>query len=492
MGNDFLYHENSDHIRRKSMTWRFSLLLLAALYGCFPTYSAPTVIPVSELIPPATNGVIAGELLFTVVIDRFRDERSSRSILGQYDRGGKGGFFGTTTVVPDRDITEVFEDIVKKSLARRGILEGPSPFILKGSIKQVNVGAAPDSQVLRAETFLQLTLINSSAGARLWQKSFVGAATGVDPKTTLALSFQDLAGAVDRDDTVLALRRPFFAAGGKLPEGIALPAVTQAAEIQKSLKSDVDELPAKKARLNRDSYAIVIGIEHYRQQLPKANFAAHDAQTMTEYLTRVMGYPDENIVTLLNEHAAKSDLEKYFEKWLPNNVKPASTVFVYYSGHGAPNMASGDTYLVPYDGDPSFINETGYSLQRMYAALGKLSAKNVIVAIDSCFSGAGGRSVIAGGARPLVMNLKFAAVPKNILVLSASSNEQISMSYDENNHGLFTYFLLKGIKNHDVVQQDGSLDITALFEYVKPQVQTISRRKYNNEQTPQLIGAGAN
>jgi len=110
-------------------------------------------------------------------------------------------------------------------------------------------------------------------------------------------------------------------------------------------------------------------------------------------------------------------------------------VFIYYSGHGAPNTKTGDAYLVPYDGDPSFIAETGYSLKRMYDALGKLQAKKIIVALDSCFSGAGGRSVIAKGARPLVMNLQGnMALSKNITVLSASSGEQISSTYDEKGH----------------------------------------------------------
>ncbi len=181
---------------------------------------------------------------------------------------------------------------------------------------------------------------------------------------------------------------------------------------------------------------------------------------------------------------------KHIEKWLPNNVEKDGTVFVYYSGHVAPDSRTGGAYLVPYDGDPTFIEETGYSLKRMYDALGKLPAKEIIVALDSCFSGAGGRSVLARGARPLVMNLNTASPAKNMTVLAASSGEQISSTYDEKGHGLFTYFLLKGIKNEDVVRQDGSLDIPALFDYVKPQVQSIARKKYNNEQTPQLIGAG--
>ena len=132
-------------------------------------------------------------------------------------------------------------------------------------------------------------------------------------------------------------------------------------------------------------------------------------------------------------------------------------------------------------------------MKRMYDALGKLPAKEIVVALDSCFSGAGGRSVIAKGARPLVMNLQDNMVlPKNMTVLSASSGEQISSTYDEKGHGLFTYFLLKGIKNEDVVKPDGTIAISDLFSYLKPQVERIARKQYNNEQSPQLIEAKKN
>ena len=268
----------------------------------------------------------------------------------------------------------------------------------------------------------------------------------------------------------------------------AAPAPAAAPVIQPATTSDVDVVPAGQARKARNSYAVVIGIEQYRPKLPKADFATHDARIVTDYLTKVLGYPEENVILLLNERAARSDFEKYFEKWLRNNVEPGSTVFVYFSGHGAPNPKTSDAYLVPYDGDPSFIEETGYSLKRMYAALGKLPSKEVIVALDSCFSGAGGRSVLAKGARPLVMSLQSnVALPKNMTVLSASSDDQISSTYDEKGHGLFTYFMLKGMKYEDVVRKDGSLKIDDLYSYLKPQVERIARRQYNNEQTPQLI-----
>lgn len=256
-----------------------------------------------------------------------------------------------------------------------------------------------------------------------------------------------------------------------------------------AIKSDVDVLPQIQRQPQRkNAYAIVIGIEQYRQKLPRADFAAADAKTVREYLTKVMGYPEENVVMLVNDYASYVDLAKYFEKWLPNNVENGSAVFVYYSGHGAPNPRTGDAYLVPYDGDPSFIDQTGYSLKRMYKALGKLPAKEIIVALDSCFSGAGGRSVLAEGARPLVMNLQSSfTLSGNVKVMAASSGNQISSTYKDKGHGLFTYFLLKGIKNEDVLNPDGSVRLDDLFGYIKPQVERIARKKFNNEQTPQLM-----
>jgi ankyrin repeat protein len=260
------------------------------------------------------------------------------------------------------------------------------------------------------------------------------------------------------------------------------------ASVASATISDIEEIPSFKAKSNKNAYAIVIGIENYRQKLPRVDFAASDAKLVSDYLSKAMGYPEENIITLLNENASYVDLAKYLEQWLANNVEKGGTVFVYYSGHGAPNPKTGDAYLVPYDGDPVFIEKTGYSLKKMYEALGKLPAKEIIVALDSCFSGAGGRSVIAEGSRPLVMNLERSlTVSKNMTVMAAASGSQISSTYKEKGHGLFTYFLLKGIKNEDVIKQDGSIAIKDLFTYVKPQVERIARKQYNNEQTPQLI-----
>jgi uncharacterized caspase-like protein len=180
---------------------------------------------------------------------------------------------------------------------------------------------------------------------------------------------------------------------------------------------------------------------------------------------------------LTDDNATRADFEKYFERWLPNRVEKGDEVFVYFSGHGAPNPANGDAYLVPYDGDPTYIEQTGYSLKKLYRLLASLPAKRVTVAMDSCFSGAGGRSVIAKGARPLVI-VSQGNVPANLTVLSASAGDQISNTYQEKGHGLFTYFLLKGWK-------EKGPDLKRVFEYLKPEVSRVARRQYNADQVPQ-------
>lgn len=253
--------------------------------------------------------------------------------------------------------------------------------------------------------------------------------------------------------------------------------------------SDVDQVGARAVTASKNRHAIVIGVERYRQKLPKADFATHDAKIMGEYLVKVMGYPEENVVVLLDDRALRTDLEKYIEKWLPNRVEQGDSVFVYFSGHGTPNTKTGDAYLVPYDGDPAYIETTGYPLKRLYDNLAKLPTKESVVLLDSCFSGEGGRSVLAKGMRPMVLSIENPVLRGGkTVVLSAGSGEQVSGTYDAKGHGLLTYFVLKGLQGEADGNKDGAIDLSELFDYVKPRVARVARREYNNEQTPQLLG----
>ena len=240
-----------------------------------------------------------------------------------------------------------------------------------------------------------------------------------------------------------------------------------------------DLTPGFAAPERPDDLAVIVGVESYSDIGTKALFAERDAESVKSYV-RALGVPERNIAFLIGSKAVRSGIAKTVEGWLPRLAKPDSRVYFYFSGHGAPDIKTGEAYMVPWDGDPNFLDTTAYPLSRLYQKLGELRAKRVLVAIDSCFSGAGGRSVLASGARPLVAKIDTGAPPAKLTVLSASGSNEISGSLEDKGHGVFTYFLLKGL-------DAGKTTPKALAEYLTPLVQDEARR-LNRDQTPQLRG----
>lgn len=273
-----------------------------------------------------------------------------------------------------------------------------------------------------------------------------------------------------------------FATGPKTP-AVPQPSVRPVTTVAVTVKPQL--LPDFTAADRPDDYAVIIGIEGY-SDLPSATYAERDAVAAKGFI-RAMGVPERNIALLTGNRATKNGFEKTIEGWLPNNVSENSRVFVYYSGHGAPDTKSGDAYLVPLDGDPQYLAQTGYPLKRLYSKLGQLKAKSVLVALDSCFSGAGGRSVLAKGTRPLVGKVDMAIETQGkISVISASAGDQISGTNDDAGYGLFTYNFLQGL-NGGAKDSQGQVTLESLYGYIKPRVQDTARRG-NREQTPQLHG----
>lgn len=268
------------------------------------------------------------------------------------------------------------------------------------------------------------------------------------------------------------------------PKPKAAPAAAASAEApEKKIVSDVDAPTYRRAEDPR-KFAVVVGIEKYKS-LPAAQFAERDAAAVRAHL-EALGYPKRHVVYLAGDNATRSSLAGYLQSWLPKNVKEDSEVFFYFSGHGAPDAETKKAYLVPWDASAEFLSESGYPLDELYSRLAKLGAARVVVALDSCFSGAGGRSVFASGARPLVTKLDLGeAAPDKLVVLAAASAEQISGAQTAQGHGLFTYYLLQGLE-----KSKGDSSVKALYEYAKPKVMDDARLD-NREQTPQLLPAGA-
>lgn len=271
-----------------------------------------------------------------------------------------------------------------------------------------------------------------------------------------------------------------LALGQEAPE-IAVVAIKARAETAFDEQSDVERAPVLQEgerALGPDDLAVVIGIERYGNLSAKSDYSYADAKLVRAYL-KAFGIPERNIEFLSDEKATLSAITTAFERKLGNKVKKGSRVLVYYSGHGAPDPATGEAYLVPHDGDPNYLASSGYPLRRLYETLGKLPSREVLVMLDACFSGAGGRSVVARGTRPLTPVFSIPNIPEGVAVLAATQGSQNSTSSPERGHGVFTYHLLRALK-------EGKRDVAEIYSYVKPRVED-DAKAINVEQSPALL-----
>jgi len=251
-----------------------------------------------------------------------------------------------------------------------------------------------------------------------------------------------------------------------------------------TLGVDVDQGPKVSVPPDQNKFALIIGIEEYREEeVPAVPFAARDAQLVRDYLIKGAGFPEENIHMLLNNRAAKTDIQRILEEWLPKNTNADSTVFVYFSGHGSVDTKSGVPHLVPYEAHPSYLASSGYPVEWLLASLRKLPAKNSIVALDSCYVG-----LLSPGERPIVVVKKKPkdSVGGKTVLLTASSSGQVSQSYSAKKHGLFTYFMLKGMQGAADKDKDGQVKLSELYPYIHTNVKRQAHRM-NKEQEPSMV-----
>ena len=257
-----------------------------------------------------------------------------------------------------------------------------------------------------------------------------------------------------------------------------------------TLKTLADKLQLPKGIAQKPypkDWGLVIGIEDYAH-LPKVEYARRDALIVKEYFIRVLGVPEENVITLIDSDATKSRIEGYLVSYIPANVQKDTTLYVYFAGHGAPDMQKGDPYLVPFDGDTRFIEQTGYKLKKFYNDLDNLSIQRSYVFLDSCFSGVASRAakMLAKGTRPALIHVKDVTLKKKKIVsISSSSVGQVSNAYPETRHGLFTYYLLRGLGGEADADDDSWVTVKEVFKYVTRNVSRVARR-LGAEQKPAI------
>ena len=238
----------------------------------------------------------------------------------------------------------------------------------------------------------------------------------------------------------------------------------------------------------RDAVAIIIGIEKYKR-VAKADFANADAQVFYDYANRALGIKPENIKLLVDDGADDAEIYRAFQNWLPLKVKKGKTeVFVFFSGHGLPSQDGKSLYLLPWGVDKDFVEKTAINQQEIIASLQAVQPKSVTMFLDSCYSGqARGGETLLASARPIALKAEANAYPPNFTVISASASDQLSSSSPDLKHGIFSYYLMKGMEGDADQNKDGKITVAEIQEYLTDMVGR-QAMGMNRKQQPQLFG----
>jgi tetratricopeptide (TPR) repeat protein len=231
------------------------------------------------------------------------------------------------------------------------------------------------------------------------------------------------------------------------------------------------------------SYALVVGVAKYPNLPPEKalHFTERDAERIYQILISPQGgnFRAQNVQLLIGEKATLANLRKQLEEWLPSVAQEGDRVLIYFAGHGF--IFEERAYLAPVDIDPKNIHGTGYSMEDLGLVVGsKIKATHKILLTDACHSGA--ITPQAETTQNEAVNRKLMDLSSSMFSLTASRDREQSFESQQfgGGHGVFTYYVVKGLEGEADASSDGIVTADELAEYTRYNV----RQATNAKQTP--------
>ena len=242
---------------------------------------------------------------------------------------------------------------------------------------------------------------------------------------------------------------------------------------------------AKKVKLNPNALALIVGVAKYSKTNADAIYADKDAQQFYDYARMKLGIPAKNIKELVNNKADESEILLAIKDWLRRSTKPKkSDVYIFFAGHGLASEDGKNMFLLPYDGSPRLLEDTAILRDRLFADIKSINPKSVTVFLDTCYSGTTRGTDMLIASRPIAIRALEQSIPSNFTVFSAAAGDQTSKPLEEAKHGMFSYFLMKGMEGDADTNADNKITAQELHNYVKENV----TQQSSGSQTPELQG----
>ena len=228
-----------------------------------------------------------------------------------------------------------------------------------------------------------------------------------------------------------------------------------------------------------NTFAVIIANENYFSE-SKVDFAHNDGSSIKNYLEQVIGLPASNIHFVKD---ATLNMIRREVNWLTKVAKSyngKASILFYYAGHGIPDVKKSTSYLLPSDGAANDI-VTGFALDDLYSQLAASPTRSTLVFLDACFSGAQRNGESMNAVRAVGIRAKQGVPRGNMVVFSATQGNETAHPYQAEQHGMFTYFLLKKIK-----EKQGKVTLGELGDYVRDEVCRKSTIEFTEGQTPSI------
>jgi hypothetical protein len=217
--------------------------------------------------------------------------------------------------------------------------------------------------------------------------------------------------------------------------------------------------------------ALVVGVqEHQSPTIPdRVRHSRHDAERFASLLRSkdCGGLLDEHVTTLLDEKATRGAVLGALRKL--TRSRPRDRVIIYFAGYGAVDK-SGRVYLVTSDSNPKYLDSTAIPLDELAAAVGKLRARQVTIYLDTAFHARREQRALTNAAVPPVRAFKDLASGGNVALVTACGPGEGAMEIPANKHGIFTYYLVRGLEGAADADRDGSITARELFTHLKESV----------------------
>ena len=290
--------------------------------------------------------------------------------------------------------------------------------------------------------------------------------------------------------------RTFVPADGKqvLIEATDLAGLTSQKQISLSRETAVQSASisfdslnplGKRVTKNRDALALVVGVEGYKNTPAEAIYADSDAKMFRDYASEKLGIPDNRIETLINDGAELTDMLLSVKEWLTRSVKQDRTdVYVFFAGHGLASDDGEKMYLLPYDGSPRLLDRTAILRDELFSDIASANPRSVTVFLDTCYSGTTRGTDMLVASRPIAIRAKQQNIPDGFTVFTAAGGDQTAKPLEEAKHGMFSYFLMKGMEGDADSNSDNQITAAELHEYVEQNVVQQS----GGSQVPELQG----